>query len=180
MAGYLDQYGVGEERREKIIKRVVIAVVVILAVSGLLYVFLHNYPEERQAKRFFALLQARDYKAAYALWGCTEPTAKACHDYPFTEFMKDWGPDVSPVNNYDVLDGESCGSGVIVDVDAGKAGDKKLWVERDTLFLGFPPFERCPQGNRIHELWRNIRYRLRGRPLPGIIAGSKRNAPSGS
>ena len=46
---------------------------------------------------------------------------------------------------------------------AGKAGDKKLWIERDTHILAFPPFERCPQGNRIHDFWRNIRYRLHGR-----------------
>jgi len=80
--------------------------------------------------------------------------------------MKDWGPGPAPVGDVDVLDAESCGSGVIVEIDAGKAGDKKLWVERDTHILGFPPFERCPQGNRIHDLWRNIRFRLHGRPVP--------------
>jgi hypothetical protein len=164
MAGYLDNYGAGEERREKITKRVVITVLALLVVGGLVYSIFHNYPEEHQAKRFFDFLQARNYQSAYALWGCTD--AKPCRDYPFTEFMKDWGPDVSPVNEADVLDGESCGSGVIVDVDAGKAGDKKLWVERSTRILGFPPYERCPQGNRIHDFWRNIRYRLHGRPIP--------------
>jgi hypothetical protein len=164
MAGYLDNYGAGEERRETITKRVVIGVLALLVVGGLVYSIFHTYPEERQAKRFFDFLQARDYQSAYALWGCTD--AKPCRDYPFTEFMKDWGPDVSPIHNADVLDGESCGSGVIVDVDAGTAGEKKLWVERSTRILGFPPFERCPQGNRIHDFWRNIRYRLHGRPIP--------------
>jgi len=166
MAGYLDQYGVVEERREKIIKRVVIWLLALLAAGGLLYAFFHNYPEERQARRFFDLLEKRDYHAAYVLWGCTDANAKACSDYPFAEFMKDWGPEVSPVNSADVLDGESCGSGVIVEVDAGRAGDKKLWVERDTHILGFPPFERCPEGNRIHDFFRNVRYRLHGRPIP--------------
>ncbi|PWU03773.1 MAG: hypothetical protein C5B51_18260, partial [Terriglobia bacterium] len=71
MAGYLDQYGAGDERREKITKRVVLAIVIVLAGGGLLYVFFHNYPEERQAKRFFELLSARDYQQAYKLWGCT-------------------------------------------------------------------------------------------------------------
>ena len=161
MAGYLDQYGVGEERREKIIKRSVIAVLVVLVGGGLLWAIFHNFPEERQAKNFFHLLQAHDYQSAYALWGCSAATP--CRDYPFNEFMKDWGPDAAPVSEADVLDGESCGSGVIVDIDTGKAGDKKLWVERRTRFLGFPPFERCPQGNRIHEWWRGIRFRLHGR-----------------
>ena len=164
MAGYLDNYGAGEERREKITKRIAISVLALLAIGGIVYVTFHNYPEEHQAKRFFDFLKQREYQSAYALWGCT--IAKPCRDYPFTEFMKDWSAEVAPVNDADVLDGESCGSGVIVDVDAGKAGDKKLWVERSTRILGFPPYERCPQGNRIHDFWRNIRYRLRGRPIP--------------
>ena len=164
MAGYLDHYGAGEEQREKIIKRVVIAVLLLAVVGGLGYAIFRTYPEERQAKRFFDLLEAHNYQAAYALWGCTAATP--CRDYPYPEFMKDWGPEASPVNTAEVLDGESCGSGVIVDVDAGKAGDKKLWVERKNRLLGFPPFDRCPEGNRIHDFWRNIRYRLRGRPIP--------------
>ena len=164
MAGYLENYGAGEERREKIIKTAVIAVAVVLAAGSLLYLLFHNYPEARQTERFFRLLQARDYKAAYALWGCTE--ANPCRDYNMAEFLKDWGPDQGRMDHVDVLDTESCGSGVIVDVEAGSAGEKKLWVERDSRVLGFPPFERCPQGNRIHDFWRNLRYRLHGRPVP--------------
>ena len=164
MGGYLENYGAGDERREKIAKTAIIAAVALLVVAGLGYAFFHNYPEERQAKRFFELLQAKNYKEAYALWGCTDATP--CRDYAMPEFMKDWGPEQPPVSGVDVLDAESCGSGVIVDVDAGKAGDKKLWVERDSHTLGFPPFERCPQGNRIHDFWRNIRYRIHGRPVP--------------
>ena len=164
MAGYLENYGAGDERREKITKTAVSSVAALLVLAGLAYVFFHNYPEERQAKRFFELLRSQDYKDAYALWGCTESTP--CRDYMMAEFMKDWGPEQGPVSEVDVLDAESCGSGVIVEVDAGKAGAKKLWVERDTKVLGFPPFERCPQGNRIHDFWRNLRFRMRGRAAP--------------
>jgi hypothetical protein len=83
--------------------------------------------------------------------------------------MQDWGPPAVSIGNFEVLDGESCGSGVIVDVDAGAAGDKKLWVERDSLVLGFtPPWPnvspgQCPQGNRIADFVRNLKYRLHGR-----------------
>jgi len=164
MSGYLESYGAGDERRERIIKTSVLSVLGVLLAAGLVYVFFHNYPEERQARRFFEMLQAKDYRDAYALWGCSEATP--CRDYPMPEFLKDWGPSQPPVSAVDVLDGESCGSGVIVDVDAGKAGDKKLWVERSSHVLSFPPFERCPQGNRIHDLWRDMRYRLHGRPVP--------------
>jgi len=34
MAGYLDQYGAGEERRGKIIRNVVIAVVALVVIGG--------------------------------------------------------------------------------------------------------------------------------------------------
>lgn len=164
MAGYLDSYGAGEERREKIIKWAALAVVVAVVAGGIFWALFHDYPEEHQAKQFFELLKAGDYKSAYAMWGCTD--AKPCRDYAMPEFMKDWGPSQSPVGDVAVLDGESCGSGVIVDVDTGKSGEKKLWVERDTHVLGFPPFERCPQGNRIHDWWRDLRFRLSGRPIP--------------
>lgn len=164
MAGYLENYGAGEERREKILKTVILSVVILLVAGGVFYLLFHNYPQERQAKRFFELLQAGNYKAAYALWGCTD--AHPCRDYNMTEFMKDWGPEQGGMRDVAVLDTESCGSGVIVEVEAGRAGDKKLWVERDSRLLGFPPFERCPQGNRLHDFWRNLRFRIRGRSVP--------------
>ena len=53
MAGYLDQYGAGEERREKAIKTVAIAVVVLLVAGGVLYFLFKNYRQERQVGAFF-------------------------------------------------------------------------------------------------------------------------------
>jgi hypothetical protein len=97
------------------------------------------------------------------MWGCTD--AKPCRDYSFNSFMQDWGPEATPVAGFEVLDGESCGSGVIVDVDAGKAGDRKLWVERKDRTLGsIPPgYDRCPHSNRIYNFVRDLRYRAHGK-----------------
>jgi hypothetical protein len=161
MPGYLDQYGAGDERRARIIKQTAISVVVLAALGGLLYAFFHNYRQEHQVTRFFAQLAAHDYKGAYALWGCTE--AKPCRDYSMPAFLQDWGPQSVPAGDFTVLDGESCGSGVIVDVDAGKGGDKKLWVERGNLLIGYPPFDQCPYRNRISDFFRDIKYRMHGR-----------------
>jgi hypothetical protein len=162
MAGYLDHYGADEQRREKTIKRVAIAVLAIIVIAAILVYSLNGYRQERQVKLFFDLLASRNYTAAYALWGCTE--AKPCRDYPIAEFMKDWGPEALPApGSAEVLGGDSCGSGVIVDVDAGKAGDKRIWVESDTLTLGYPPFQECPQRNRIADFLRDLKYRLHGR-----------------
>ncbi len=141
MAGYLDQYGVGEERREKAIKTAVIAVLVLAVTGGLLYFFLKNYRQERQAKLFFEELARQDYKSAYALWNCTD--SQPCRDYPFTEFLKDWGPQ-SGKTSPRIAKSRSCGTGVILTVEYTGKPEDKLWVQRDTLTLGYSPWPGCP------------------------------------
>jgi hypothetical protein len=146
MAGYLDQYGAGEERREKILKVTLLALVALLIAGGVAYWFLKNYRQEQQAQRFFDLLARRDYQAAYTLWGCTE--AEPCRDYPFSEFLKDWGPEGRNPRpeSFRIARSRSCGSGVILTVDVGNNQEEKLWVERDDLTIGFSPWPGCPAG----------------------------------
>lgn len=146
MAGYLDQYGAGDEQREKLIKRLVIIAVLLVVVSGALYLIFKNFRQERQVKQFYDLLAHQDYKAAYALWGCTE--VKPCRDYSFSEFMKDWGPqsEHADAKAFHITKTRSCGSGVIVTVSSNKNQEDKLWVERNNLILGFSPLPGCPPG----------------------------------
>ena len=110
MAGYLDHYGAGEERREKR-NKLFLALGACALVALFLWYFmfvwdktevlraepvarlaqiLRNHRQESRVRNFFDLLQRQDYKGAYALWNCTD--AHPCRDYAFTEFMKDWGP----------------------------------------------------------------------------------------
>lgn len=154
MAGYLDHYGAGEERRENIIKRTLTALAITAVVgAALLYTF-HNFRQEHQLKVFFSLLAAHDYKGAYALWGCTDQ--KPCKGYTMTSFMQDWGPDKGDPTNYQItgphhflaglippLHSRSCGSGVIFNVTFGNDKDN-LWIERNDLTIGFSPFPGCP------------------------------------
>jgi hypothetical protein len=163
MGGYLDQYGAGDERRAKRIKTVLFAVLAAAAlalVGALVYFFFIPNAAERQTGKFFDLLTARQYQQAYALWGCT--AAQPCPGYPFAEFLKDWGPEAVPPGAFQVLNGESCGSGSIVDIDTGKAGDKRLWVERSTGTLGFPPLNECNRRNHVYDFLRDLKYRLHG------------------
>jgi len=149
MAGYLDHYGAGEERREKTIKRLVLTAVVVVIAAGVLFLIFKNYRQERQVNRFYGLLARQDYQAAYGLWGCT--AANPCRDYQFTEFMKDWGPqsEHADAKSFHITKTRSCGSGVIVTVDSGKSANQqedKLWVQRDDLTIGFSPLPGCPAG----------------------------------
>jgi len=161
MSGYLANYGAGEEEREKLIRRLVI-IAVVLAVGGGLYgltfktpalekyirfvQILKNHGQEKEVQNFLDLLRQHDYKAAYALWGCTD--AKPCRDYPFTSFMEDWGPQSSRTNaaSYHISRSRSCGSGVILTIDSGPNHEEKLWVERDEMTIGFSPWPGCPPG----------------------------------
>jgi hypothetical protein len=162
MASYLDQYGAGDVRRIRIVKLLAIALVAVLVVGGIVAYLLHTRRQEQQVKLFFDLLARQDYQTAYGLWVRTESDRQG---YPYNAFMQDWGPQAVPLGKVEVLDGESCGSGVLVHVDTGKSGSKRLWVERDDLVIAFPPpgMERCPKRNRIADWLRRIKYRMHGR-----------------
>jgi hypothetical protein len=143
MAGYLDQYGAGEERREKIIKIGLLSLVTLLVLGGILLFVFHNYAQERQVRIFFERLQAHDYQGAYQLW---VRTPEDRHDYPFQSFLRDWGPqgEQPNVDNFRIARSRSCGSGVILTVDFGKNQEEKLWVQRNDLTIGFSPLPGCP------------------------------------
>jgi len=115
-------------------------------VGGSLFFYFHNWREERQVTTFMNLLAAKDYKAAYALFGCTD--AKPCRYYPFDKFMEDWGPTSGHAGFGEarITRSRSCGSGVLLTVDYGKNQQEKLWVERRDMSIGFPPVQGCPAG----------------------------------
>ncbi len=174
MAGFLEGYGAGEERRAHIIKITVVSVLALTVIAGTVYFFFYNYRQEQRVRQFMQLIEARDYQDAYTLWTGSD-SARA--RYPMSDFMRDWGPPVD-VRGYAILDSESCDKSVIVDVDAGHAGDLKVWLDRASLSMSFPPNEfGCVQAlvdgrgnlsyrykhNKIYEWFRNVRYRLRGR-----------------
>jgi hypothetical protein len=166
MGGYLDHYGIGDERREKRNKLFLIAGACLLLLLFLWFFFfvwdktevlraepvarlaqiVRNHRQESRVKNFIELLQRQDYKGAYALWSCTDE--HPCRDYAFTEFMKDWGP-ASPraAAQYTIPKSRSCGSGVIVTVDSGSRQEDPLWVQRSDLTIGFSPYPDCQTGS---------------------------------
>jgi hypothetical protein len=145
MAGYLDTYGAGIDRRIKLIKTAVIALVSAVALGAVLLYIFHNYSEEQRVKQFLAALSAKNYRAAYRMFGCTEE--KPCTAYAFDKFMEDWGPAAGhDPSQARVTRSISCGTGVILTVDYGQQRQEKVWVERKDMTIGFPPFDVCPSG----------------------------------
>ena|ERR1051326_7567673 len=143
MAGYLDQYGAGVERRLRIIKILVISGVALLVAVGVALFVFHNYRQEQQVKRFFILLEGHDYQGAYEMWVRTADDRKG---YPYESFLQDWGPqgEHSNVSDFRIAKSRSCGSGVILTVDFRAGKQEKLWVQRDDLTIGFSPLPGCP------------------------------------
>ena len=144
MAGYLDQYGAGDDRRETLVKRIVILALLIVIGGGLISYIFKNHGQERLVKGFLPRLRARDYSGAYQLWGCSE--AKPCAGYAYDKFLEDWGSKSSAadVSLLHIEDSESCGTGVILTVNVNRTRQEKLWIERDKSVIGFSPVPVCP------------------------------------
>lgn len=143
MAGFLDEYGVADARRERTVKHVVIGVVIAVIV-GLSAFFFRNRSEERVVDRFLTTLRNKNYQEAYAMWGCTPQTP--CAYYNPERFIEDWGaagtykdPGAMKIEHVD-----ACDTGVVFDLSYPGADDQGLWVERKTKILSYAPWPRCP------------------------------------
>jgi hypothetical protein len=150
MSEYLEGYGDGDQRREKAIRWIVIAAVVLVVGGTALYFYFRDYSQDRLAATFIERLKANDFKGAYALWGCTETTP--CSQYSFEEFMKDWGT----AQQAEIAGKKSCDGGVIEIVRMPGREDALIWADRSNNQLSFAPWKltSIPPGmkGRIQEL----------------------------
>jgi hypothetical protein len=144
MAGYLEHYGAGDERRSRNVKRALLAFFIVGVVAVVAFVFFHNRRQKLRVEEFGSLLQRKDYKAAHALWGCTD--SHPCPNYSFDKFLADWGPESKyrDVQSVAIIKSRACGSGVIVTADFGNQRSEILWVEGPELAIGFSPWPVCP------------------------------------
>ena len=159
MAGYLDQYGAGDERREKRSRWLLIAGGTAAAALVLWWFLfgwdkseivredhvarlvqkLRNHRQEAEVRQFLDLVRAQQYEAAYKVWGPNK-------DYPFQKFMEDWGPQSQrKLSSFNIIRSRTCGSGVVITVDFQKGAEESLWVQKSDQTIGFSPFEGgCP------------------------------------
>ena len=139
MPGFLDEYGVADARRERLVKRIIIfgGSAILLAVLG--YYTFRTYGQERIVSRFLGDLKTQQYQDAYKMW-CPEN----CKYYPPEEFLKDWGPSgqYARTSDWKVEHVDYCDGGVVFDLNL--PDDVGLWVNRSTNVISFNPTPRCP------------------------------------
>jgi hypothetical protein len=141
MAGYLEGYGVEDQRRSRAILYIVLGLVaaVILALLG--YWLSRDYTEKQVAKRFLADVNGHNYQAAYSTW-CPKP----CRNYDFTRFAADWGNTNKKITSPWKIDSvDSCKGFLTVNVTADGAELQSLSVERGTNSLSFAPSPECQE-----------------------------------
>jgi hypothetical protein len=156
MASYMEGYGVGDERRGKVIKYVALSLVAALLLGWLGYAVFHNYPERHVAKQFLTLLNEHNYRAAYAIW-C--PTT--CEQYDYSRFLADWGANDKKAGSAWKIDStDSCKAFLTVNVTADGAELQSLSVQRGTNVLSFAPAPEC-QEYKWH--WKQFFNRILGR-----------------
>lgn len=144
MPAYLEGYGAGEERRAKIIRTILISAVLLL-VGGLAgYFGLRNFSKRQKLDAFIEYLQKKDYKAAHALWGCTDATP--CRDYNFERFLRDWGPESPAANaaSARLISRATCGgifevTGILRVYRFDPDYEVALWVDAKDGNVGFAP-----------------------------------------
>jgi hypothetical protein len=149
MAGYLEEYGVADERRVRVIRRIVIAVGAVAVGFGV-YLLLPILsilvpplsPGWWHVRTFLSDLRRHDYQAAYHDFGCPA----ACSAYAFDDFMSDWGPQgrLAGAASGSIKKVRPCDDGHIVVIGWQGGHDQILWYHPKDRSLIFWPWSGCP------------------------------------
>jgi hypothetical protein len=158
MSSYLQGYGVGEERRNRIVKRIILSFVAALVLAWALYLIFQNYTEKQLVKQFLAEVNARNYQKAYVDWGCTAQTP--CPNYSYSRFLEDWGPEKKIGSPWKIASIDGCKSFVTVNVQADGAELQSLAVERGSHLVSYAPAPECQEA-KWH--WKQFFQRILGR-----------------
>lgn len=145
MADFLQGYGETDARRERIVKRFLITVVLAAIVGIAGWFFFRDFTEERQISRFLSLLEEKNYREAYRLWGCDPDDP--CRDYAYAKFLEDWGPEGLYTRRQQLKKGtkRSCEGAIIQFLEYGPTEDDVvyIYVQRSGLSLSFAPWPVC-------------------------------------
>ena len=157
MGSFFQQYGVEEERRNRVVKVVVLSVLSLLILTLVGYLILHDYSEKQVAKRFLGQVNEHNYQQAYREWGCT--SAHPCPNYDYQRFLNDWGPQAKAGSPWKITSTDSCRAFLTINVQANGIEPQSLSVQRSDKSLGFAPAPEC-QEKEWH--WKQFFQRIFG------------------
>ena len=143
MAGYLENFGAGEERREKIVKWLALVALALLLAAIAGYFIFRDYREKQVAEHFLTLLRDKKYEEAYRFWGC--PPEHPCSGYKYNMFLEDWGPKGSHGNmdTAKVVKRQHCSGGYLMVIEWGPDDRLPLYVNREDRTLSIFPHPVC-------------------------------------
>jgi hypothetical protein len=139
MAGYLEGYGIEDQKRSRAIRYIVFgfAAVVVLFLLG--YWISRDWTEKHVAKKFLAELNEHNYQAAYSTWCPTR-----CENYDFPRFATDWA-NKKITSPWKIDSTDSCKAFLTINVTADGADIQSLSVERGSNTLSFAPAPECQE-----------------------------------
>jgi hypothetical protein len=143
MGTYLQHYGAGEERRNRVIKVTIFSFIGLLIILWILYLVFHNYSEKQAVKRFLTEVNSQDYAQAYADWGCT--AVNPCTNYDYKRFLQDWGPDKKTQSPWKIASVDGCKTFVTVNVQAQGTELQSLGVQRGSKTIMYAPAPECQE-----------------------------------
>lgn len=142
------------QRRNRLI---VIAVLIVLVIAGVWW-FFRFWPEEQVLNSFFQAIEQKNFEAAYGIYNhdpSWEQHPDKYKDYPFGQFMLDWGPsgDYGQITSHHIdcatephKSGFESASGVILVVTINnRAEPVSMWVEKKAKTITMSPIKAVCQ-----------------------------------
>jgi hypothetical protein len=139
MAGYLEEYGVEDERRSRTIRYAIFGILAALILVVVGYFVFRDYGEKQVAKQFLAELNEHKYQTAYSTW-----CPSSCEQYNYARFAADW-VNKKITSPWKIDSTDSCKTFLTVNVTADGAELQSLSVERGTKVLSFAPAPECQE-----------------------------------
>jgi hypothetical protein len=156
--GLLDPQEYDPRPRQRLIRLIVAAVVVVIVAIVGYFVFRYQ-PEKNAINRFFGAIEAKDFEKAYGIYNA-DPEWKQhpqkYDNYTYNQFYLDWGPqgDYGTITTHNIdcvvepkKRGFQSPSGVVVVVRINNRSDRteSLWVEKKNKTISAPPDKYlCP------------------------------------
>ncbi len=137
---YLADYGRGDRRYEKIIHAAGYALLAVVVLGSVYWLFFRNWREERAVSRFLTLIEQQKYEEGYHMWGCSIETP--CPYYSYNKFLEDWGPNspIGKVKSFHVGRSYDQQAGAIILVQVNGKKIANLWVQKGSEVIGFSPY----------------------------------------